>query len=244
LLHYSPFDNNDFLIYLVTLTIAPAFLTAAIYLCLSRIVIVYGTHLSRFKPRTYTLVFCTCDFISLVLQASGGGIASSANTTSDSDLGKNIMLAGLGFQVFSLILFGLASGEFAIRVMKGKGSWNPRYLELVRSKLFRFFLLGLVVASVTIFARCVYRCIELSGGFQGELFVSDEPLFMVMEGVMLVLAAACLTFLHPGICFKGAFHEANFSWRTKKDQEGIKMERLQSDEESGRSTEYTGMLSK
>ncbi|KAG0646167.1 Efflux pump himE [Hyphodiscus hymeniophilus] len=226
MLHSSPFDNNDFLMYLVTLTIAPALLTAGIYLCLSRIVIVYGQHLSRFKPRTYTLVFCTCDLISLVLQALGGALASTANTVSGSNLGKNIMLAGLGFQVFSLILFGIAAGEFAIRVKNGKGNYNPRYVNLTTSRLFKSFLLGLVVASVTIFARSVYRCVELSGGFNGTLFVNDEALFMVMEGVMIVLATSCLTFLHPAVAFQGAWDEAVFHFRTRKAEDGYKMTSL------------------
>lgn len=75
-----------------------------IYLCLARIVVVYGENLSRFKPRTYTIVFCTCDFICLVLQALGGAIASTANTLSSSNLGKNIMLAGLIFQGMHILL--------------------------------------------------------------------------------------------------------------------------------------------
>jgi hypothetical protein len=75
-----------------------------IYLCLARIVIVHGEDLSRFKPRTYTIVFCTCDFICLVLQAAGGAIASTANTASSSNLGKNIMLAGLIFQGMYILL--------------------------------------------------------------------------------------------------------------------------------------------
>ena len=78
MLWQNPFDNNAFLIYIVCLTIGPAFLSAAIYLCLARIVIVYGEGLSRFYPRTYTLLFCTCDFIALVLQAVGGAITSTA----------------------------------------------------------------------------------------------------------------------------------------------------------------------
>jgi hypothetical protein len=79
MLWQNPFDNNSFLIYLVCLTIGPAFLSAAVYLCLARIVIVYGESLSRFYPRTYTLLFCTCDFIALLLQAVGGAIASTAS---------------------------------------------------------------------------------------------------------------------------------------------------------------------
>ncbi|KAL3425376.1 RTA1 like protein [Phlyctema vagabunda] len=232
LLNDSPFNNDYFLLYLITLTIAPAFMTAAIYLCLSRIVIVYGEHLSRFKPRTYTLVFCTCDLISLVLQAVGGAIASSADTQDDSDLGKNIMLAGLGFQVFSLALFALACGEFAWRVRSSKGSRNERYTELTRSKLFKGFLISLFVASATIFARCVYRCVELSGGFHSELFVSHEAVFMILEGGMISIATISLTLFNPAMCFRGAWHEANFTWRTsstkRASQKSIDIESLNS----------------
>lgn len=235
LLHNNPFNNNDFLGYLVTLTIAPALLTAAIYLCLARIITVYGEHLSFFKPRTYTIVFCGCDLISLVLQALGGAIASTANTRSGSDLGKNIMIAGLGFQVFSLILFSLCAGEFALRAYRARGTWNPRYHELVSSRLFKAFLYGLVVAVVTIFVRSLYRCVELSGGFNGQLFRSDEAVFMILEGVMVILACSCLTFLHPAVCFQGVWHEANFSFRTKKGSEKLNTSQL-SNEEAGYSS--------
>jgi hypothetical protein len=68
--------------YLVTLTIAPAFLSAAVYLRLARIVVVYGEERRRFRPRTYKIMFCSCDFLALLLRAAGGAIASTANTTS------------------------------------------------------------------------------------------------------------------------------------------------------------------
>lgn len=218
LLHNSPFNNNDFLMYLICLTIAPALLSASIYLCLSRIVIVYGENLSRFKPRTYTAFFCTCDLICLVLQGMGGGIASTADTVSGSNTGKNIMLAGLIFQLISLGLFTVACTEFFFRVRNSKGSWNPRYLNIVNSKLFKTFLFGLATATVTIFIRSVYRCAELSGGFDSSLFTSDEALFMILEGLMILIATTCLTVLHPAICFQGVWHEANFTFRTNKGQ--------------------------
>jgi hypothetical protein len=223
------------------LTVAPALLTAAIYLCLARIVTVYGAHLSYFKPRTYTLVFCGCDIISLVLQALGGALASMADDQKGSDLGKNIMLAGLGFQVFSLILFGICCGEFALRVWKHRGNWNPGYLDLVHSRLFKSFLVGLLLACITIFARSIYRCVELSGGFNGELFVSDEALFMVLEGVMIIVACSCLTFLHPAVCFQGAWHEANFVFRTSKHRHSQSKDRMIIDEETGSNQSLGGM---
>ncbi|PMD45076.1 RTA1-domain-containing protein [Hyaloscypha variabilis F] len=233
MLHNDPFNNNDFLMYLVALTIAPALLSASIYLCLSRIVVVYGETLSRFRPRTYTIVFCTCDFICLVLQALGGAIASTANTESSSNLGKNLMLAGLIFQDVSLALFAIACTDFFLRVRKSRGNWNARYLDITNSRLFKVFLFGLMTATITIFIRSSYRIVELSGGFDSNLFKSDEAVFMIFEGFMIVIATSCLTLLHPAVCFQGAFASANFSFRVKKNVNDSSMNSDQESQHSG-----------
>jgi len=41
---------------------------------------------------------------------------------------------------------------------------------------------------------------------------------MVLEGAMIVIATACLTFLHPAVAFQGVWPELNFKFRTKKGQ--------------------------
>lgn len=211
----SPFDSNPFLIYLVCLTIAPAFLSAAIYLCLARIVVVYGEHISRFSPRTYTITFCTCDFFSLLLQAAGGGIAASANDQSTTQAGINTMLAGLSFQVFSLALFAAACAEFALRLHKNPTAWSQTHSALYSSRLFKAFLASLSVATLTIFVRSCFRVAELSGGFDGAL-ANDQITFMVLEGMMIVIATLCLTVFHPGLCFRGLWRQANFQLKGRK----------------------------
>ncbi len=120
LIHNNPFTKKPFLVYghvlaaiksclhtfiyrkythryLICLTIGPAFLSASIYLCLSRIIVVYGERISCFRPRMYTITFISCDFISLLLQAISGALASTADTQSNLDRGTNIMVAGLSF---------------------------------------------------------------------------------------------------------------------------------------------------
>jgi hypothetical protein len=220
LLYQNPFDptGNNFLIYLVCLTISPAFLSAAIYLCLARIVIVYGEHLSRFRPRTYTLIFIGCDIFSLVLQAAGGGIASGANTASKDQLGINVMLAGLSVQVASLALFASLCAEFAFRLYQSPDSWSTEHAGLYQSKLFKAYLCGLAVALLTIFIRSAFRVAELSGGFHGPL-ANNQISFMILEGAMIVIATSCLTILHPGVCFKGYWSSANFHFRLEKGGE-------------------------
>jgi RTA1 like protein len=143
------------------------------------------------------------------------------------------MLAGLIFQDVSLVLFAIACSDFFLRVRKSKGNWNARYLDITSSRLFKTFLLGLMTATITIFIRSSYRIVELSGGFNSTLFTSDEAIFMIFEGLMIVIATSCLTLLHPAVSFQGAFASANFSFRVKKDARDKSMSSDQESQHSG-----------
>lgn len=217
LLWKNPFDptGNDFLVYLICLTISPALMSAAIYLCLGRIVVVFGESISRFRPRTYTLIFCSCDLLSLVLQAAGGAMTSTAKTYSTQQTGINIMLAGLSTQVVSLLIFIIMSTDYALRLYRNPGAWDTRHAALYQSRLFQAFLYGLAVATVTILTRSAFRVAELQGGFHGAL-ANNQISFMVLEGAMITIACTCLTLLHPGIAFQGHWAEANFKFRPGK----------------------------
>jgi hypothetical protein len=127
---------------LVGLTIGPAFLSAAIYLCLGRIIVVYGQHISRLKPRSYTIIFMTCDGISLILQSAGGAITSMADTQKDKDLGVNIMIAGLISQVISLTVFAGLCADFMMQVRKRWTEQDIRFFALRQSWLWKAFLAG------------------------------------------------------------------------------------------------------
>jgi hypothetical protein len=60
----------------------------------------------------------TSDFIALVLQATGGAIADTADTSKGSDQGTHIMVGGLAFQVLSLLLFMALTLEFSWSVRR------------------------------------------------------------------------------------------------------------------------------
>lgn len=53
---------------------------------------------------------------------------------------------------------------------------------------------------------------ELSQGFGGKL-ANNEVEFMVLDGVMVILASSCLTVFHPGFGFQGRWNEASFQFR-------------------------------
>ncbi|RDW56716.1 hypothetical protein BP6252_14009 [Coleophoma cylindrospora] len=267
IIHNNPFSSDGFIMYLCCLTIAPAFLSAAIYICLSRIIIIYTPDAARFKPQFYSYSFMASDFVSLVLQASfptwwrsrsfqswfssesfprtfadaqfvlkaaGGAIASTADTRHTEHVGVHVMVAGLAFQVISLAVFAALCADFYLSVTKLKkvpiastinlgelkenktsavqdsqpvdlatyqspndSPLNPEFLEIRSSRSHHHLMIALFLATFFIFVRSIFRCAELSGGFAGSL-ANDQASFMILEGVMIILAMACLTVWHPG----------------------------------------------
>ena len=215
----NPFSQTNFLLNIICLTIGPAFMTASIYLCLARIIRAYGSGNARLAPQFYTITFMVGDFMSLVLQGAGGGIASTADSGSSAQQGGlNTMIAGLALQVASLLFFILLSIDFALCVRRGRAERNAAFTQLTRSGRWRAFLAGLAVATVAIFVRCCYRVAELSRGFSSD-FAQDEVAFSILESTMIVIAVIPLTVLHPGFVFGKTWVDANFSVRGRKQKQ-------------------------
>jgi hypothetical protein len=184
MLHSNPYSDAGFKLQIVLLTLAPAFLTAGIYFTLKHLVITFGQSFSRLRPQHYTYIFISCDIFSILLQGAGGGIASAASDSQKSllDAGNDLMITGLAFQVFTLVLFGCLATEYFVRVWKHKNELNPATFELRRSMRFRLFLGALALAYFTILIRCVYRVAELAGGW-GNPIMQDEALFTGLDSL-------------------------------------------------------------
>jgi hypothetical protein len=182
--YYWPFDSNPFQAQVVCLIVAPAFNSAGIYLMLRHIVELFGSKWSLLKPKQYTMVFVTADVVSLLLQATGGALAVLAGDNKDQlDLGNNIMMGGIAFQVFTLSVFATLAGLFLVRRVKARPA-NPlsgTALETWYSIKFRWFMFGLVTAFTTIYIRCVYRIAEMRGGW-GNPLMRDQVTFIILEG--------------------------------------------------------------
>ncbi|KAF2094125.1 putative RTA1 domain protein [Rhizodiscina lignyota] len=215
--HHNPFPQNPFLLYLICVTIASIFFTAAIYVCLARMVVAFGERASYFRPRTYTFTFIISDFISLLLQAGGGTIVSMADNFSFENIGLHIMQAGLIFQVAALLFFIVLCIAFFWRCYAREDLLDERF-ELLRStRRFKFFLLAQAIATIAILTRCAFRVAELSQGFKGHIWF-DEVDYMVLEGAMVSIGIILLTIGHPGLNFQGRYREANFKLVVRKEQ--------------------------
>ncbi|GKU08654.1 unnamed protein product, partial [Fusarium langsethiae] len=193
-----------FQIQVCCLIIGPAFNSAAIYLMLKHIVAVFGPQWSLLKPKQYTILFIGADIVSLILQAAGGGIAATARI-GDKDtvnMGNSIMMAGIAFQVVTLTIFALLALLFTVRRLQAASSFplTGNTLQIWQSSKFRCFICGVFVAFLTIYIRCVYRIAEMQGGWGSKLMKEEVP-FIILEGLMIVMATSAQTILHPGPLF-------------------------------------------
>ncbi|KAI5953701.1 hypothetical protein KGF54_003073 [Candida jiufengensis] len=110
---YMPY----FLMSTVCLTIAPAFIMAAIYFLFGQLVIIHDRRYSVLPPLFYSYFFIATDVLSLLVQAGGGGAASVASSNhTDSRPGTNTMIAGICLQVFAMTIFLYFWFEFLNRL--------------------------------------------------------------------------------------------------------------------------------
>lgn len=158
----------------------------------------------------------TSDFFSLVLQAAGGAITSVGEDYATKERGVKTMIAGLILQVISLGVFLTVCAYFAWRCHhSGILDQNPARRTARSSWKFKLFGSGLLIATIFILVRSIFRVAELWQGFGGELF-NDEVLFMVLDGAMVAVASLLLTVWHPGPAFGGQWTPANWYFRARK----------------------------
>ncbi|KAK7984049.1 parasitic phase-specific protein psp-1 protein [Apiospora arundinis] len=205
----NQWGEDGFLMQIICLTIGPAFLAAGIYFCLQRIVCIFGPENSRLKPELYPRIFIPCDAVSLVLQAVGGALASIALHTGDALApGNNIMMAGLCFQVVTIVIFMALAADFTLRTYRrvqavgGNAALDQScaVVKIRNSFKFRACLIAIAVSTLAILWRSTFRVAELSGGWEGEL-MAEQGLYYGMEGTMISVACLALNAFHPAICF-------------------------------------------
>ncbi|KAI0375049.1 RTA1-domain-containing protein [Pilatotrama ljubarskyi] len=205
---YSPFDQDPYIMQLCVTIIAPSPLVAALFIMFGRIAERLGEHYGRLSPAWYSIIFLSCDIISLVTQGVGGGIAgSSIDDQTQVDLGGNIMLAGIIFQLTSITIFVILMGEYFFRYLTEKPARKPKkdptaeetYVPIrgILTKKMKLLILSLLLMTFFLVIRSVYRMIELIDGFSGKI-IQTEIYFNIFDGGMVVCAIYTLNILHPG----------------------------------------------
>ena len=138
--------------------------------------------------------------------------------------GDHIMVAGLTFQVVTLLMFQLLCLDFMIKTLRrmrtmGDAALDPKHALLRGSPKFRAFLVALGLATFCIFIRSIYRVAELSEGWNGAL-IQNQHLFIGFEGAMVVVAVLVLNMFHPGYCFREGYVQRKYRNLFRKKGKG------------------------
>ena len=133
----------------------------------------------------YTWIFISCDLISLVLQAAGGGIAGGKKAETNAttrDTGTDVMMAGIIWQVVTLSVFGFLIVDYFWKTYRNWHLVPPQGKEIASRKEFKLFATAIFIAYVAIMTRCGYRIVELTGGWSSTI-MRNQPSFIGLEGL-------------------------------------------------------------
>ncbi|KAJ7884600.1 RTA1 like protein-domain-containing protein [Mycena olivaceomarginata] len=191
--------------------ISPTPLIAVNFILLSRIVEYLGPCYSRISTRWCALsLFHRKDVVALVIQGAGGGIAASApdGDRTQANMGANIMLAGIAFQFFAICTYTLCGLEYLRRYTRDLPVPGQSPLGTARvtpTPQIRLMISALGFSTLVLFIRSVYRLVELSGGWDGPVILT-QVYFLVLDGGMVTLAIYTMNIAHPGTSL-GPFFE-------------------------------------
>jgi len=185
---------------------APTFLIAGYFIALGEVIRRLGPCYSRLQPKMYTIIFCGADFIALTVQGIGGGLAATAaaSTTGNkngANLGANVMLAGIVFQMVALFAYLSIASEFLIRYTYDKpiqrANSEPPSGNYTMDKKMKTMLYALGLGSILLFVRSIYRTVELANGWNGHI-ITTEIYFIILDGLMIISSMLLFNFFHPG----------------------------------------------
>lgn len=208
----SPPLMDPFLMQITSTIISPTFMSAANFTILGLIIRRLGVQYSRLSPAWYLIIFVTLDVAALTVQAIGGASASGAASRGENaDAGARIMLWGIIVQMIALTAYVILGADFirAYHFNKPVRALPKESVDTLQEKEShssvnrntRIMLVGLVINSVFLFIRTIYRTIELNEGWSGAI-ITNQLLFNVLDGMQIVCATYTFNILHPGYLLK------------------------------------------
>jgi hypothetical protein len=115
IMHSNPWNEAAFEVQTCCLVLTHSFLTAGIYLTLKHATIQSDRGYSKVKPEWYPWIFVGCDSLSILIQGVGGRVAAAAGSSRNRALantGDDLIMAGIAFQIFAMIVFGALAFDF------------------------------------------------------------------------------------------------------------------------------------
>ncbi|CAJ2503031.1 Uu.00g104250.m01.CDS01 [Anthostomella pinea] len=200
LLHGSPNGRGPFIVYLLGTTTGPTCICGAMFLMMPRIVAVYGEEFRSWRPFWHPFLFYALTTVSLVLDLVGSIVSGIQDNSDLINIGIQVLVAGLAIQLAALGIFVFHAIFFAIALRTRRHGLDPKYASVYNSRLFKMFLVAFSLATILLVVRTAYRVVEIAEGFDSSI-AQDEVLFLVLDGVMVLIATLLLLGFFPARAF-------------------------------------------
>lgn len=170
-------------------------------MALSRIVLsVDGSSSSIIPPRWLTRIFVFGDIFSFVIQGTGAGLltmASMSDGDTNPDLGPNIIIGGLIFQLAVFATFIVTAAIFQVKFRRSQEVKSAVCVPWESS------LRMLYVTSGFVMVRNVFRVVEYAMGEDGYLLGTEWPVY-VFDAVLMMGTMAWFLWRYPSqLCVQG-----------------------------------------
>lgn len=201
----NPFSTLGVSAQLIALIVAPSFVAAAMSVTFKHIIVYCGAKYSWIRPRLIPWVMIGTDFLGIVIQFLGSAVLAMEVTKDNPrqnrvDLGNNIIIFGVVFQAFIMVVSAAYMLWFMWRLRKDRARSAGKTVDGMEllpkggqhevdrrtngpiTKKFKIFCQALSAAYLFVLIRCIYRCVEMISGW-GSSIMREEVAFLVLDGL-------------------------------------------------------------
>lgn len=126
------------------------------------------------------------------------------------DNGTHIMVAGIVWQMFTMVVFVVLAIRFTINVRRAVDVKLPENLKS--------FCYGMAIVTLMIFIRCIYRTAELMQGWTGYI-ITHEIYFAMLDFVPMIISIFAFNVWHPGVYIASSDGDTDDAGRNNVDIE-------------------------
>ncbi|UNI15679.1 hypothetical protein JDV02_002190 [Purpureocillium takamizusanense] len=208
LLHGDRASQTYFTLSLLGTVLGPTLMTAAVFIILPHVLVVYGTHLSPCSPAIAEAGLCGLTCVALVIELVGVLFVAYGFKDVPRPQSVSIVAGGLAVQSIALFAASVLYFWFTMKLNSSRRVPDESYVCVYLSNRFCRFLRGLEVSTALLLACSVYRVIEMAGGIEGDLFQSERA-FMVVNGAAPLVVCILLAVFHPGIAYGSSWDDTS-----------------------------------
>lgn len=194
LAHDSTGELMPYVIQSTLLLLAPVLFAATLYMTLSRVIIaINGQEHSPVRPQWLTRIFVCGDIFSFIIQSSGAGLRVKAGSDPDVDpnLGSNIIIGGLIFQIIIFAIFVTTVLVFNRRFRHDERGVN-RAIDVPWQQTLHM----LYATSALVMIRNIFRVAEYVMGSDGYLLSVEWGVY-VFDATLMAFTMALFWWWFP-----------------------------------------------